>query len=356
MRTLVQSKICEGSQLSFNEALWCMKEADLWDLGKWAQQVRSRYNPANRVTYQVDRNINYTNICISRCHFCAFSKPPGDSQGWVLSIAEICKKVEETLAAGGTGILLQGGINPAIPFEYYTELLETIRSSFANIHIHAFSPPEIIGLCRTFKMKVRDVLKRLIDAGLDSMPGGGAEILSESTRKRVSPGKCRASEWLEVMEICHSLGLKSTATMVIGLGETLEERLNHLISIRDLQDKTNGFTAFILWTLQPENTRLHKKVQAVGAVEYLRMLACARIILDNIAHHQVSWLTQGLQLGSLGLQFGADDFSSVMIEENVLSAAGIKYRTNESELRLLIKNAGFKPVKRLTLYQNIHHG
>jgi cyclic dehypoxanthinyl futalosine synthase len=355
MRESVDNAVNNGLRLNEEQSLWCLTDADLWDLGRWAHMVRCRMHPPDRVTYQIDRNINYTNVCVSRCLFCAFSRSPDDSGAYTLSIDEILDKVREAEEIGSTGILLQGGINPRLRFAYYLDMLRAIRARFPLIHIHAFSPPEIFAFSRLFKIPAKVIVAKLIDAGLDSLPGGGAEILVDSVRKRISPAKCSAREWLDVMRKCHGLGLRTTATMVIGFGETPQERLAHLLAIRTLQDETAGFTAFIPWTFQPENTKLVGKVALVGGVEYLRLQAAARLILDNVPHHQVSWLTQGLSLGSTALYFGADDFSSIMIEENVVRLAGVKNRTNEKQVRQLIKSAGFKPVKRLTLYQNILH-
>jgi cyclic dehypoxanthinyl futalosine synthase len=354
MKDIVWNRIQNGKRLGTDESLWLIEKAGLHDLGRWAHLVRCRLHPPSRVTYQVDRNINYTNTCISGCRFCAFSRPPGHPNGWTLTIEEVCAKVEDTRAAGGTGILLQGGHNPEIPFQYYVDLLSAIRRRFPEIHIHAFSPPEIAAFSEFFSMPVRDVLRNLIDAGIDSVPGGGAEILSETVRKKMSPGKCSAGEWLEITGTCHDLGLRTTATMVIGLGETVQDRLKHLLAIRELQDRTGGFTAFIPWTFQSENTVL-KDLEPMTGVDYLRIQAAARIVLDNVQHHQVSWVTQGLRLGSIALYYGADDFSSVMMEEKVVASAGVRMSATEDDLRKTIENAGFRPVKRLTLYQNILH-
>ena len=355
MREIVESRVCSSQRLNREESRWCLSDAGLWDLGRWTHAVRCSEHPPHRVTYQVDRNINYTNICISQCAFCAFHRPPGHPDGWTLTIDQVLVKIEETIAQGGTGILLQGGLNPQIPFEYYIDLLNAISVKYPEIHIHAFSPPEIAAFSRFYSMQTREILAKLIHAGLDSVPGGGAEILAEPTRTRVSPAKCTGSEWLEIMRTCHAMGLKTTATMVIGLGENIDERLEHLLSIRDLQDQTGGFTAFIPWTFQSGNTRLAGRIEPVGGIEYLRTQAAARLILDNVPHHQVSLLTQGLRLGAAALQFGADDFSSVMLEENVVAAAGTAVHRTEAQMRGLIVAAGFVPVKRLSLYQNILH-
>ncbi len=370
----IEEKVRTGTRLTDEEAYWCLTdEADIWQLGKLAHMVRSIKNPPDRVTYQVDRNINYTNICNAACRFCAFyrspksvssksepdSPDPGESKyGWTLTVEEIIRKVQETIDEGGDGILLQGGHNPEIPFEYYIDVLKAIRARFPSIHIHAFSPPEILFYSRKFSIPEDDVIRRLINAGLDSIPGGGAEIFSEKIRKFIAPAKCTGDQWLNTMRLAHSLELKTTATMVIGFGESVEDRLDHLLRLRDLQDETSGFTSFIPWTFQPKNTRLETEVERrgeAGGMDYLRLQASARLILDNFPHIQVSWVTQGLRLGSLALRFGADDFSSVMMEENVVASAGAGFRTNEEEMRSIIGAAGFKPVKRLSLYQNIIH-
>jgi len=356
MREEIEKSIYEHKRLSDEQSLWLLGDADIWDLARWAHYARCRDNSPERVTYQIDLNINYTNECVLGCRFCAFYRSPDDPDGYVLSIPEILAKVKDTLAIGGTGILLQGGCNPDLPFKYYTELLKAIRARYPTIHIHAFSPPEIIAFSKFYSQPIQNIIGRLIEAGLDSVPGGGAEILSDSVRNRISPKKCTADEWIQVMRICHQMGLKTTSTMVIGFGETNVERLEHLLRIRDLQDETNGFTAFILWTFQSANTNLSEKFEPVGAYEYLRMLAASRLILDNVPHHQVSWITQGLKVGSIALYFGADDISSVMPEENVVSSAGLVYKSDENEIREVIESSGFKPVKRLTLYQNILHG
>lgn len=370
----IEEKVRTGTRLKDEEAYWCLTdEADIWQLGKLAHMVRCMKNPPDRVTYQVDRNINYTNICNAACRFCAFyrspksvsSKSDADSpdpneskNGWTLTVEEIIRKVQETIDDGGDGILLQGGHNREIPFEYYIDVLKAIRARFPSIHIHAFSPPEILFYSRQFSISEDDVIRRLMNAGLDSIPGGGAEIFSEKIRKFIAPAKCTGDQWLNTMRLAHSLGLKTTATMVIGFGESIEDRLDHLVRLRDLQDETSGFTSFIPWTFQPKNTRLETEVERrgeAGGIDYLRLQASARLILDNFQHIQVSWVTQGLRLGSLALRFGADDFSSVMMEENVVASAGAGFRTNEEEMRSIIGAAGFKPVKRLSLYQNIIH-
>ncbi len=349
-----KSGVCD--RLDFDEAKYCLSgNSDIWRLGRLADEYRNRLHPPERVTYQVDRNINYTNICTSGCRFCAFSRPPGHPEGWTLSVDELIPKVKENLELGGTGILLQGGHNPDLSISYYIDMLRAIKARFPTIHIHAFSPPEIVAFSKFFSVSTEDVLFRFIEAGLDSLPGGGAEILVEPTRSRIAPGKCTGEEWLDVMRTAHRLGLKTTATMVIGFGECIDERAQHLLKLRELQDETGGFTAFIPWTFQQSKTAMENEVEPLGGLDYLRIQASARLILDNIAHHQVSWVTQGLRLGAVALKFGADDFSSIMIEENVVSSTGAGFTTNEVEMCRIIQASGYNPVKRLTLYQNILH-
>jgi len=359
MHDTIANKLLDRERLTDKEALWCLSDkSDIWNIGRLAHQARLDLHPAHRVTYQVDRNINYTNICVAGCRFCAFSRRPDQEDGWVLSTADIIEKVGEAVQNGGTGILLQGGHNPALPFQYYIEIISAVRARYPEIHIHAFSPSEIHVFSKMHAMDIETVLTKLISAGLDSLPGGGAEILVDPTRSKIAPGKCNGAEWIGVMRTAHNLGLKTTATMVIGFGETTEERLEHLKLLRGLQDETGGFTAFIPWTFQTANTDLESEFPygGVGGLEYLRIQAAARLILDNISHHQVSWVTQGLRLGSLALNFGADDFSSVMMEEQVVASTGVGFKTDERQMRRIIERAGFRPYKRLTLYQNIFHG
>ncbi|HDS30387.1 MAG TPA: dehypoxanthine futalosine cyclase [Firmicutes bacterium] len=357
MRDIIENKILGRERLNHDESLWCMTEGKIDDLKNWAHSVRCTEHPCERVTYQVDGNINYTNVCVSGCRFCAFFRPPGHPDSRTLTINEILEQVDKIRESGGTGILMQGGHNPEIPFEYFTDLLKAIRARFPLIHIHAFSPPEISAFAGFYnKMTVEKILDKLIESGLDSLPGGGAEILSEPFRKSISPAKCSSREWLKIMRICHRMGLKSTATMVIGLGETVDDRMNHLISLRELQDETSGFTAFIPWTFQPLNTELEKEVTSLDSDDYLRLQACARLILDNIPHHQVSRLTQGMEIARKALHFGADDFSGVMMYEQVVKSAGAGFHADETEIRNAIESEGFTPVRRLTLYQNILHG
>ncbi len=347
-----------GGRLSWDDGLALFREATLLEAGGAADAVRRRLHPADRVTYQVDRNINYTNVCIYRCAFCAFYRPAGDAEGYVLSFEEIGKKVGETIALGGTGILLQGGVHAELPFSFYEELLSFLRETYPRVHRHAFSAPEIHFLAKKEKSSVTDVLARLQKAGLQSVPGGGAEILEDEVRKRIwALTKAPTAKWTEVHRAAHRLGIPTTATMMFGVGESHEQRLHHLDVVREAQDeslaeKGESFTAFIPWTFQEENTALDGKVETAGGYDYLRTLAIARLYLDNVRHVQGSWLTQGAKIGSVAAAFGADDLGSIMIEENVVAAAGSHNRMEgEEAMRRLIRDSGFTPVKRGSVYE-----
>ncbi|MEW6731773.1 MAG: cyclic dehypoxanthinyl futalosine synthase [Acidobacteriota bacterium] len=317
-----------------------------------ADEVRQRWHSDQIVTYVVDRNINYSNICTSVCTFCAFYRKPGSPEGYVLSYEEIYRKVEETLALDGSGILMQGGLHPDLPFEYYEDLLRQLKSRY-GIHLHCFSPPEIDNFAKVYHLSVEQVLIRLRAAGLDSIPGGGGEILVDEIRKRRRT-ECNSSEWLYVMEVAHSLGIPTTATMMFGLGETIPQRIEHLEKLRCLQERTGGFIAFIPWTFQPDNTPLGKRFpDRIPGIEYLRWLALARIYLHNIPNLQVSWLTQGLDVGRRGLHCGANDLGSTMIEENVISPAGANHKATEQILRDSIIAEGFTPWKRNAAYRRL---
>ncbi|QER42774.1 dehypoxanthine futalosine cyclase [Thermodesulfobacterium sp. TA1] len=343
-KDIVVKKVLEGKRLNKEEAL-SLFEIPIEELGFLAREVRFRLNPDRVVTYVVDRNINYTNVCISGCKFCAYYKPPNSKEGYVLSFEELGKKIEETISLGGYQILLQGGLHPDLPFSFYEDMLRFIKTTFPQVHVHGFSPPEIVFFSKKFGLSITEVLERLIKAGLDSIPGGGAEILSDRVRKFLSPNKATAEEWLNVMEIAHKLGLKTTATMMFGHIETQEEIIEHLLKIRDLQDKTRGFTAFIPWTFQPKNTGLSHLIKA-GAAYYLKVLAISRIVLDNVKNLQVSWVTQGPHIAQIALEFGGNDFGSTMIEENVVAAAGVSHRMSEEEIRHHILSAGYIPKRR----------
>ena len=348
MLSEIVAKVRAGERLSREEALVLWKEASFFELGFLAREVRFRIHPERLVTYIVDRNINYTNICLSGCKFCAYYRPPGDPEGYVLPLEELFRKIEETIALGGTQILLQGGLHPDLPLSFYEEMLQAIKERFPELHIHGFSPPEIVHFAKISGLSIEEVLRRLIRAGLSSIPGGGAEILVDRVRAKISPRKCSAKEWLEVMRTAHRLGLKTTATMMFGHVETIEDRLEHLEKIRALQDETGGFTAFIPWPFQPGNTEL--KVPKVLPVEYLKMLALSRLFLDNVPNLQASWVTQGPKVAQVALEFGANDFGSTMIEENVVAAAGVSHRLSIEEIEKLIRDAGFEPRRRLMDY------
>jgi cyclic dehypoxanthinyl futalosine synthase len=342
-------KIENGQRLSAAGYLRVVQEAPLETIRELADELRRRLHPDNIVTYVVDRNINYSNICTAVCTFCAFFRKPGSPEGYVLSFEEIFQKVEETLQLEGSGILMQGGLHPDLPLEWYEELLRELKRRY-GIHLHCFSPPEIYAFTQLYKMSTEDVLIRLKKAGLDSIPGGGAEILVDEVRKR-NTTKCNTEQWLEVMETAHHLGLPTTATMMFGLGETWSDRVEHLERLYQLQAKTRGFVAFIPWTLQPDNTKIGRKIpDRRSAEEYLRWLGMARLYLDNIPNVQVSWLTQGIGVGRQGLHFGANDLGSVMIEENVITPAGAHHRATEEVLRNAILAEGFTPCKRKANY------
>lgn len=326
--------------------------APLLELGLEADRLRRERHPHNTVTYIVDRNINYTNVCVADCGFCAFYRRPKHGEGYTLSFEQIGEKIEETKALGGVQILIQGGHNPYIPFEWYLDLLRYIKRHHP-IHVHGFSPSEVDFFAKTFRLDAVEVIRELQKAGLDSIPGGGGEILVQRVRDIVAPKKAGADRWLEIMELAHNEGMKTSVTMMYGIGETLAERLEHLERVRDVQRRTHGFTAFITWPLQPENTPEMSHMAKTDAVEYLRTVAIARIVLDNVPNLQSSWVTMGMKIGQLALSFGCNDFGSLMIEENVVSAANTTYRTTTDELERLIRDAGFTPARRRQDYSII---
>jgi cyclic dehypoxanthinyl futalosine synthase len=329
-----------------------LKSDDLLGLGFEADAVRKRLHPEGVVTYIVDRNINYTNVCTEYCSFCAFYRPVGSPEGYIQPLESIFEKIDETLALGGTGILMQGGLHPDLKIDYYENLLSSIRLRYPSLHLHCFSAPEILNIAEVSGMNVRDTIARLMDAGLDSIPGGGAEILDDEVRQRIARLKCTTEEWLLVHRTAHQLGMRTTATMMFGCGERLEHRINHCARIRQLQEETGGFTAFIPWLFQRENTSLGNFVkEEASAVDYLKTLAVSRIYLDNILNVQASWLTPGHKICQIALRFGGNDVGSILIEENVVRAAGVTRTSSEEQLRRLIEEAGFRPVKRDTLYR-----
>jgi cyclic dehypoxanthinyl futalosine synthase len=338
--------------LAPQEALEMLASDDLIGVGMAAHQMRKKKTDPRVVTYQIDRNINYTNFCTEYCSFCAFYRPLGAKDGYILSLETILEKIEETVALGGTGILMQGGLHPDLRIDYYENLLRAIKQRFPRMHLHCFSAPEILCIAEVSGLSVRDTIARLRDSGLDSIPGGGAEILDDEIRGRISRLKCTSDEWEQMHRTAHALGLRTTATMMFGCGEELRHRINHLERVRRIQEDTGGFTAFIPWIFAPENTPLGKKVPEATAVDYLKTLAISRLYLDNIDHIQSSWLTPGIKVCQVGLQFGADDVGSILIEENVVFAAGVRNRTNETELRRIIFDAGYIPAQRDTLYRS----
>lgn len=340
-------------------ALEFLKTADLLELGSQADVIKKELHPGDVVTFVVDRNINYTNVCINKCTFCAFYREAVSPDAYVLSREELFRKIDETIALGGTQILLQGGLHPDLDMQYYLDLLRSIKARYA-INVHGFSPPEITYLAEKHGLTIRETLMTLKLAGLDSIPGGGAEVLSDRVREVLSPRKIKSSQWLKVMEEAHSLGMRTTATMMFGSIEEPEDIVEHLDVVRRLQDKTGGFTAFIPWSFQPGNTELlnqqadggchNSGLKTATAVDYLRVLALSRIYLDNIDNVQASWVTQGLKLAQVALRFGANDFGSTMIEENVVRAAGVSYRVSKDDIIQAIKSAGFRAAQRDTNY------
>ena len=334
-----------------NEAVDLFRSDDLIGLGMAADQVRRKLHPDGIVSYIIDRNINYTNFCTEYCSFCAFYRPMGHAEGYVHPKEVIFDKIQETIDLGGTGILMQGGLHPELKIEWYEDLLRSIKQRF-NIWCHCFSAPEIMNIAKVSGLSLYDTLARLKDAGLDSLPGGGAEILDDDVRRRISRLKSSVQDWIDVHRTCHALGLRTTATMMFGTGETIEQRMNHFDIVRQIQEETGGFTAFIPWSFQRENTSLGRFVkEEATAVEYLKVLALSRLYLENILNIQSSWVTPGLKTCQLGLRFGGNDVGSIMIEENVVSAAGAHHRASEEELRRLIRDAGFVPKQRDTLYR-----
>ena len=337
--------------ISRQEATELFASDDLIGIGMAADAMRRKLHPENIVSYIIDRNINYTNFCTEFCSFCAFYRPMGHKEGYILSHDEIALKIQETLDLGGTGILMQGGLHPDLKIEWYEDMLRDIKKRF-TIHTHCFSAPEITNIAEVSGISLYDTIARLKDAGLDSIPGGGAEILDDGVRHRISRLKCTSQDWIDVHRTAHALGMRTTATMMFGCGETIEQRMNHFDIVRRIQEDTGGFTAFIPWTFQRENTSLGRFVkEEATAVEYLKTLAISRIYLDNILNIQSSWVTPGLKTCQVGLRFGGNDVGSIMIEENVVSQAGARNHATEEDLRHMIRDAGFVPKQRDTLYR-----
>ena len=346
----IAAKVQAGARVDRDEALALYLHAPTRLLGSLADTIRARKHPDRIVTYIIDRNVNYTNICVARCNFCAFYRPVGSDDGYVLGFDEIFRKIDETIALGGGQLLLQGGHNPDLPLEWYEDLFRGVKARYPSFKLHALSPPEVIHLTRMSRLSIAEVIDRLVAAGLDSIPGGGAEILVDRVRKILNCyNKATADEWLDVMRHAHRAGLRTTATMMYGHVEKPEERLEHMLRLRELQDEMGGFTAFITWRYQPEHTELGG-FEATG-IEYLRTLAVARIVLDNFDNLQASWVTQGGKVGQLSLAYGANDMGSVMIEENVVRAAGASFCMDEIEIVRNVENAGFIPRRRNMHYE-----
>ena len=337
------------------QALEMFQSDDLIGIGMEADAARKRLHPDGVVTYVIDRNINYTNFCTEYCTFCAFYRPLKGklaTEGYILDFETIYEKIRETAEVGGTGILMQGGLHPDLKIDWHEKLLRGIKQRFPQIHLHCYSASEVIAIAEYSSLSIRDTIIRLREAGLDSIPGGGAEILDDEVRYKIARLKCLTDDWLNVHRTAHSLGMRTTATMMFGVGESYQHRINHFQRVYDLQEETGGFTAFIPWTFQPGHTALGgRHWDEATAVEYLKTLAIARLFLSNFYSVQSSWVTQGLKVCQLGLRFGGNDVGSVMLEENVVRAAGVNNCTTEEELRRMIRDAGFKPVQRDTLYR-----
>jgi len=345
----IAERVRAGGRVSDREALELYADAPTALLGRLADTIRARKHPDGIVTYIIDRNVNYTNVCVARCAFCAFYRPVGAADGYVLGFDELFRKIDETIEVGGVQLLLQGGHNPDLPLAWYEDLFRAVKTRYPDVKLHALSPPELLHLSRLSRLPVAAVVERLVAAGLDSVPGGGAEILVDRVRRLLNcESKATADEWLSVMRTAHEAGLRTTATMMYGSVERPDERVEHLCRLRALQDETGGFTAFITWSYQPPNTELGG-AEATG-IEYLRTLALSRIVLDNVDNVQASWVTQGGKVGQLSLAFGANDMGSVMIEENVVRAAGAAYCMDEVEIVRNIEDAGFVPRRRNMVY------
>ncbi|MBI5418040.1 dehypoxanthine futalosine cyclase [Candidatus Poribacteria bacterium] len=351
MHDQILKNILNGKRLTMKDALTLYNNVSLPELGEAANKYREQFHKNNIATFIVDRNINYTNICKTKCSFCAFYREPDSKEAYVLSEKQILEKVNEANDAGATQIMLQGGLNPDLPFDYYLNMLKSIKLLFKNIRIHSFSPPEIIHFTKISNYSISEVLLKLKEAGLDSIPGGGAEILVDDVRQKISPKKISGKEWLDVMEQAHKAGFKTTATMMMGSVETFEDRLTHFEYIREMQDRTNGFRAFIPWTFQPGYTKLGGKKNS--RYDYLKTLAISRLFFDNIPNIQGSWVTQGKDIGQLSLWFGGNDMGSIMLEENVVKAAGVSYHITKEEMINLIRFAGRIPGERNTEYKII---
>ncbi|SFX78194.1 de-hypoxanthine futalosine cyclase [Thermoactinomyces sp. DSM 45891] len=348
----ILERALQGERLTFEDGVSLWNSDEIEKIGQAANQMMLTKHPEPVTTFVIGRNINYTNVCDTYCRFCAFYRAPGSTEGYVLDDDTVFQKIQETLDVGGTEILMQGGTNPNLPFHYYTDLLREIKKRFPEITMHSFSPAEIRKMQEVSDgLTLEEVIRELKEAGLDSLPGGGAEILDNRIRKQISRLKGTWEDWMEVMDTAHRVGMHSTATMVIGFGETMEERVMHLLRIREQQDRTGGFLAFIVWTFQPDFTNL--KREKLSPEEYLKAVAIARLMLDNIDNFQSSWVTMGPDIGKKSLHFGCNDFGSTMIEENVVSAAGTTHKVNNNLALKLIRDAGKVPAQRNTKYQTL---
>jgi cyclic dehypoxanthinyl futalosine synthase len=348
----ILQRAADGGRITPGEALLLYTDAPFHPLGEAADSVRRRRYPDNIVTYLIDRNINYTNVCVTACKFCAFYRAPKHAEGWSHSLEEILRRCGEAVELGATQVMLQGGHHPEYGVEYYEELFSAVKEAYPELVIHSIGPSEIIHMSRVSGVSIEEAVRRISAAGLDSIAGAGAEMLPDRPRTAIAPLKESGARWLEVMEVAHGMGVESTATMMMGTGETNAERIEHLRMIRDVQDRTGGFRAFIPWTYQPENNHLRGRTQAT-ALEYLRLIAVARLFFDNVAHLQASWLTTGKDVGQLALHLGVDDLGSIMLEENVISSAGARHRSNLHELVWMIRSADRIPAQRDTLYRRM---
>lgn len=349
MLTRIKKKLQSEQTLNREEALWLLTEADLLSLGKLADQTRRRMHPDQRVSFVVDRNVNYTNVCTSKCKFCAFYRDETHPDAYVLSYTQIFSKVRELVDCGGTQLLMQGGLHPDLKLDWFEDLFRQLRHRFPTVQIHSLSPAEIVHIARLSGISMIECLARLHRAGLQSLPGGGAEILVDKVRQKISPDKIGWQEWAAVMREAHKLGMPTTATMMFGVSERPEDIVEHLFRIRELQSERGGFTAFIPWSYQPGNTALGG--EQAGGVEYLKVLALSRVVLDNVENIQASWVTQGARMAQIALFFGANDLGGTMLEENVVAAAGVDFRMSQKEIIDLAKSAGFQPVRRTTVYE-----
>ncbi|TYO95438.1 de-hypoxanthine futalosine cyclase [Geothermobacter ehrlichii] len=349
MFELIENKLDSAEPIDRDEALWLLTEAELLQLGRLADGVRRRKHPENRVTFVVDRNVNYSNVCESKCRFCAFFRDAGAEDAYLLDYEAILAKVQELVEHGGTQLLMQGGLHPTLAIDWFEELFRQIRRRFPQVQIHSLSAAEIVHIAGLSGLSVEECLRRLQAAGLRSLPGAGAEVLVDEVRRRISPNKIGWRQWGEVMEIAHRLGMRTTATMMFGSGEGPRDIVEHLFRVREIQSRTGGFTAFIPWTFQPDNTELGG--EKLGGVPYLKVLALSRVVLDNIDNIQASWVTQGARMAQVSLFFGANDLGGTMLEENVVAAAGVRFRMSKEEIIALARDAGFVPARRTTEYE-----